>query len=803
MKKIFSAVSYALLLWLFLATTLQAQLEVNAIDLLDGLELYQDGAFEDAARSWGELAERLNDQFAEVDSLLKSGLASVLASMAWERVGDSRAYSDWARSIETLLLARSSWDEVRNDLNELVNRSRDELSAIDAETGVVGANSDLVAMIAVYEGTEFGQYDGPAAGLTGNVDTEEDLTISRSYFARPLSLVELDESVSQDDLQRPSGREEEQPAQDNQQIGRGMYSEAADDQVSDETALQFGSADGPRDVEIDISVNTTDTARNVTPDGVPVDTENAVAEDRESAQDGELDDGDTTAGGDDLIEVAQEIRDDDSAVVTEATADGDAMIVMAIEDQVSTSDDPQAGSVPLVVSADLDNETTVMGVSIRPSGAPVDDGIEAQTSDDFVDPDDLPSQLPEVALQPLQQEAEAPRYGPLHEKMAATAWQYFLTNYQQETGMINAVQNYPRSTLWDVGSGIAAIISAAELGLIGRVELRERLDLYLRTLRDLPLYNDELPNREYSVDSGRMIGRGNKRDEIGTGWSALDIGRALIWLRIAHNWYPELRARIDAVIDGWSFDRVVTNRQMNGTFLGRRGEKYYQEGRLGYEQYSATGYSLWGYDMARAIDYDLTNDVEIGTDTILYDTRTQPFYTSDPFVLATIELGGIDDDFTQLTNQFYVLQEQRWIDSGEIGVAAEDSIDRKPWFVYNNLTWFDEPWVCVAFSGKRVENCPTVSTKNAIAWSVIYNTPYARELGNQVEGLESVKNGLYAGRYADGKINRSLNINTNAIVLEALLYLKRGRKSFLPLTASQKEQNRPLTTDSNGRADSF
>ncbi len=778
-------------LWILTCAMAQAQLQVDAVDLLDGLELYQDGNFENAARSWGELAARLNDRFAEDETLVRSGLTSVLAAMAWERAGDSRAYTEWARSIETLLKARSSWNEVRNDLDQLVNRSRGELSAIDSETGVVGANSDLVAIMAVYEGTDFGQYDGPAPGLSANVDKEEDLTISRSYFARPLSLVELDESVDQEKLQRRSGVEDEKPAEDTQQIGRGMNSEVDDERTPDDTTLQTSTADGPGDVELDIGVNTSDTARNVTPDSI-VDVE--ASEEVASP---------LSVDGDGVIEDAQPENIGESSTATEVTSDSDGIIVSPIDDEIAAGDDLLSDSVPAIVDAAVDEETTVMGVSIRPSGAPVDDGAGEQTSDDVVNTERFPEELPRIESPLSQQVDQAISYGPTHEQMAAKAWQYFQSNYQAATGMINAVQGYPRSTLWDVGSGIAAIISAAELGLIDRVELRERLDLYLRTLKDLPLYNEELPNREYSIDSGRMIGRGNRRDETGTGWSALDIGRTLIWLRIAHNWYPEMRSRIDAVFESWTFDRVVENRQMNGTFLGRRGEKYYQEGRLGYEQYSAAGYTLWGFDMARATNYDLTNYVEIGYDTILYDTRTRPFYTSDPFVLSAMELGGIDDEFKRLTTQFFVLQENRWNNTGEISVVAEDSIDREPWFVYNNLSWFDEPWVCVAFSGDRVDNCPTVSTKNALAWSVIYNTPYSRELAKQLDGLGSDKNGFYAGRYADGTINRSLNINTNAIVLEALLYLKRGRKPFLSLESVQTRTDPALTTDSSSSRDSF
>ncbi len=37
---------------------------------------------------------------------------------------------------------------------------------------------------------------------------------------------------------------------------------------------------------------------------------------------------------------------------------------------------------------------------------------------------------------------------------AQQAWQYFVTNWNEATGLVNAVENYPWTTLWDQGSAI-------------------------------------------------------------------------------------------------------------------------------------------------------------------------------------------------------------------------------------------------------------------------------------------------------------------------------------------------------------
>jgi len=37
-------------------------------------------------------------------------------------------------------------------------------------------------------------------------------------------------------------------------------------------------------------------------------------------------------------------------------------------------------------------------------------------------------------------------------EIAKTAWKYFENNYNPETGLVNAVDNYPSTTMWDTGS---------------------------------------------------------------------------------------------------------------------------------------------------------------------------------------------------------------------------------------------------------------------------------------------------------------------------------------------------------------
>ncbi len=67
-----------------------------------------------------------------------------------------------------------------------------------------------------------------------------------------------------------------------------------------------------------------------------------------------------------------------------------------------------------------------------------------------------------------------------------------------------------------------------------------------------------------------------------------------------------------------------------------------------------------------------------------------------------------------------------------------------------------------------------LSTKAVFAMSSLYHTDYTKKLMKAVEPLSSER-GWYTGLYEKGgKINKSITCNTNAIILESLLYKKEG-----------------------------
>lgn len=77
----------------------------------------------------------------------------------------------------------------------------------------------------------------------------------------------------------------------------------------------------------------------------------------------------------------------------------------------------------------------------------------------------------------------------------------------------------------------------------------------------------------------------------------------------------------------------------------------------------------------------------------------------------------------------------------------------------------------------------------AIAWWAIFPDDYTRHLRIAVISLKDPKYGFYGGVFENDKVNRSRNINTNAAILEAMLFLKRKRVPFITNLQTKESQN--------------
>jgi hypothetical protein len=398
--------------------------------------------------------------------------------------------------------------------------------------------------------------------------------------------------------------------------------------------------------------------------------------------------------------------------------------------------------------------------------------------------------LPSVTPLPLESDSNRkspeisnlvvpPIFGGREEEVAHHAWRYLIASREPATGLYDSVIHYPATTIWDVGSSLAALVSAERLGLLSRTSFRLQMEQVLNSLAKIALYNKELPNREYNVRSLVMLDHHSAPSETGSGWSALDIGRVLIWLKIVSIWYPDMKPLCDRIVGRWDFSRLRLNGEANGTSVDNGKENIRQEGRLGYEQYAAKGFGLWGVELSKASGYSHAEPMKILNVELRQDNRGYSFLTGEPFFLARMEIGPIDPLFDELSSAIFEVERLRWKETGILTAVSEDSVSLEPWFVYNTILYNGQPWECVSTTGKALPALKSLSTKAAFAYAALHNDVYGQRLEKVAESLLDPLYGYYAGEYEKGGVNRSLNLNTNAVVLEAMLYLKLGRRPFL------------------------
>lgn len=353
--------------------------------------------------------------------------------------------------------------------------------------------------------------------------------------------------------------------------------------------------------------------------------------------------------------------------------------------------------------------------------------------------------------------------------LAKKAHYYFERNWNPSTGFTDSVQGYHHVTMWDVASDISAQFSLEGLGLQSKEITNKKLEQLLTTLSVMPLYNNQLPNREYNTKTGMPSGLYSSHKSNGNGWSALDIGRLLIWLYIIEQEKPEFSSLIEKITTTWVLSSAVSKQTLYGTKLSKKGEHYRQEGRLGYLQYASFGFLLFGFDVSESYQKKHIEQVSIEGISFLIDTRNMPFSTSDPYILMRLEVGNFQQWWDQL-NTIYLLHKAKEERTKKHWVFGEDSMNKSPWFAYNNLFFYGKSWLSTSSGGKPIEVFQVFSNKVAFGFSVLFNDEYALNLRRDV-----INNSLYSrviptGIYSDSSVNTAYNINTNSMILSSLWY---------------------------------
>ncbi|HSG40460.1 MAG TPA: DUF3131 domain-containing protein [Thermoanaerobaculia bacterium] len=386
------------------------------------------------------------------------------------------------------------------------------------------------------------------------------------------------------------------------------------------------------------------------------------------------------------------------------------------------------------------------------------------------------------------------RRGPLTEAeraMAEIAWDYFENNVQERTGLANASDNYPSATLWDIGSYIAAIISANGLDLINRTEAEARLEPLLTSLERLQLFRDECPNKVYNTQTLRQVDYRNNPGEIGC--SAIDIGRLMIWLKAAQQRFPGTTGSVERILTSWNFCRIVQEPGvLFGAAVGQQGESLYlQEGRLGYEEYAALGFRIWGFDVDEALDPEPLGSVWLYGVEIPFDRRdprvlgAHNYVVTESYALIGTEFGWnevnqiagpeIGDWIFRAAQNIYKAQVRRHQSTGIVTARTEHQLAEAPYFVYDTIFSNGRPWATITERGEFSPQNAAVASKGALGLWALWDTDYTTLLFDHVAPHFAPGRGYYEGIFEDGRGPiPALTANNNGIILSTLLFKVQG-----------------------------
>lgn len=370
--------------------------------------------------------------------------------------------------------------------------------------------------------------------------------------------------------------------------------------------------------------------------------------------------------------------------------------------------------------------------------------------------------------------------------IANIAWKYFENNYNPETGLVNAVNKYPSTTMWDTGSSLAAYIAAKDFQLISQKHFDDSMMALLETLSSIKLFDKVAPNKVYHTRSRKMVDYGNNERPLGIGVSVLDLARLISWLNTLQCMHPKYHTAVNSVLSRWDYTKLIADEQMYGLARDKKDEHVihqWQEGRLGYEQYAGKIFDRIGFrvDISRDYNNKHRSNTDILGISIAYDNRdprefhANNYVVTESYAMDAMEL-GIDDDNRKLIANIFEVQKRRWQQTGIPTAISEDNIDREPYFLYNSIYNAGLKFSTTNSSGENYDHLKSTSTKAAIAMALLFpNDPYSEVLMQSISSAYDPEGGWYSGVYEAGSgYNDVTTANTNGVIMSGLLYKKYG-----------------------------
>jgi hypothetical protein len=382
---------------------------------------------------------------------------------------------------------------------------------------------------------------------------------------------------------------------------------------------------------------------------------------------------------------------------------------------------------------------------------------------------------------PVPVPAPAPVLSAADSQAARTAWAFVANNSQPATGLSKPIAAFQYLTVWDIGSQLAATWSAHELGVLDHASYDTRMRQLLATLNTLPLFEGSAFNKTYDAVTGQMVDRNRAPSAVGYGWSATDLGRLLVWLRIVAVSQPQFADQARAVMSRIDVSQVIRG----GTFQGvdvdpnAGGRRSYAETGLGYEQYAAAGFALWGKRATNALDASANvRDVDVYGVAVSIDARGKGRLTSEPYLVMGLETGWYNATLRDQATRVLAAQQARYDQTHVLTMVSEDALPVAPYYFYYYSVYSDGRSFVVdgPDEGTFVTDPRWVSTKAAFAWAALLPSAYTRTALDAVQGAAIPGQGWGAGVYESTLApTGEASLNTSAVVLESLAYRARGR----------------------------
>lgn len=388
------------------------------------------------------------------------------------------------------------------------------------------------------------------------------------------------------------------------------------------------------------------------------------------------------------------------------------------------------------------------------------------------------------AAEPTQPTVATPAERQLYMDAARTSWNFVNRITEPSTGLARAHANYANVTLWDIAGVIAANYVARDFGFIDATTYDSHISRILSTLSTVDLFDKVAFNRIYDAKTGRMIDNASRVSTVGAGYSSVDIGRLLVWLRIISWKDPKYAPLATQIVRRLDMRKLLDDGFLVGVDVDpkSRSRNEFQETEIGYQQYALGGFAMWG---ARVNNGGLdvrknVSTVNVDGVRLLTNARGNDRVMSEPYIMIGLETGYRSPDLRAQASQVLAAQAARYQKTGIVTAVTEDALPDPPYYFYYYSIWHHgQPFIIEGPGENKQVNRPRwVSTKAAFGWNAVLPSAYTQLVLRTVQPAGTPSgwgSGVYEGTQRPTGVP---SLNTAALIMESAYFKIRGKPIY-------------------------